>query len=706
MAILEKIRKRSLFLILVIGLALFSFVISDVIRNGNFGGEKSGTTVAKINGTSLPIENFRQQVENMTRRFGPNASTTQVVNTVWNQELRKTLLSEQYKELGIQVTQNQMTDLITNNAIFTSDPRFQDENGNFQLAKFTEFIADLKANNPLGYEAWTQQEQALIENAKEQTYFNLVKAGINTTLKEGELAYQLENDKIAIKYAQIPYTSIPDSTITITNAEIENYLKNHKDDFQVEASRDIQYIYFEEKPSQEDDDEVKNRMTNLLQNSVRYDEITQKNDTVLGFTTTTDIEDFVNKNSDIKFDSTYVAKKDLAQTFADTLFSLQKNEIFGPYKDDDYYKISKMLNKKANGSAKARHILIAYKDAERADTIRVKRTKEEAQTRAKEMLAQANATDADFAKLARENSDGPSASQGGDLGFFQEGMMTPAFNDFVFQNPAETIGLVETEFGFHVIKIEEKQDVVQIATIAQKVVPSEKTINDLFTEATQFEMEVVDNNNFAEVTKEKEYNLRPVNNLQELDENLAGIGNQRAIVQWAFNKDTKKGDIKRFNVNGGYAIVQLTAAAKKGLASVENATLKIRPILLKQKKAAQILAENKGKTLAELTADKSIPMRTASNLNRKIPNISGAGREPKVVGAAFTLEEGQTSDLIEGERGIYKVEITKKETAKALDNYITYAKTEENTKARSVNTKVYNAIKEKADIEDNRADFY
>src|SRR5690606_34853414 len=277
-----------------------------------------------------------------------------------------------------------------------------------------------------------------------------------------------------------------------------------------------------------------------------------------------------------KFDTIYKAKNQLPSKFADTLMALPKGSIYGPYRDGDFYKVSKMLDRRPNGSVKASHIIIAYEGAQNANPA-ITRTKEEAEKKAKELLGEAKANSEIFAQLARDNSDGPAAARGGDLGYFQEGVMVAPFNDFAFKNPTGTIGMVETDFGFHVVKIDDKQDVVQIATLVREVETSDETINILFAEATQFEMETISGKEFTAAAKEHGYMVRPVNKIKEMDENLPGLSAQRTIVQWAFNNDTKLGEIKRFNINNGYAVVQLTAKYNAGLMSAEDASILALP---------------------------------------------------------------------------------------------------------------------------------
>ncbi|QBA65014.1 peptidylprolyl isomerase [Muriicola soli] len=706
MAILENIRKRTTVLILIIGMALFAFVISGIFTSDGFSGGKVGSSVGEINGEEISIDDFRQKLERATRTSGQSASSMQLVNNIWNQIERNTLLDQQIEELGIDIEQDQIIEVIKSSPGLAQNPQFVDENGQFDERKFRDFILELKMNAPAQYEDWLQDEQAIIENAKQQVYFNLVRAGMGATLKEGELDYKLANDKVDIRYVRVPYAAIPDSTITVTKNEIEAYIKKNEKKYTQERSRDIQFVYFEEGPSEADIAATEAAISSLLDDSVEYFEDRDTTETLPGFRNTDDVVAFLDRNSDAKYDSIFKAKAELPTRFADSLVELEIGELFGPYRDGDIFKVSRMMAKKPNGSVKASHILITYEGAERANP-EVNRTMEEAREKAEEVLEQALKPNAVFAQLARDNSDGPSGPRGGDLGFFQEGIMTPKFNDFAFGNPVGHIGLVETEFGFHIVKVDEKRDLYQLATLTRDIQASEETINTLFTDATKFEMTAVDSDkSLSEVAQENDFVVRPVNRLNAMDENLPGLGAQRRIVQWAFNEETELGDIRRFDVNNGYAVVQLTATYKAGLMDVEDASVTVLPILRKQKKAEKIKAENAGKSMAEIASEYKTTVSSASALTVKTPTIPGAGREQLVVGTAFSMEVGQTSNFISGESGVFKFEVTKKEDAPELDNYITYANNLQSSNTARVANSLVEALKEKAEIEDNRSIFY
>ncbi|WP_422349137.1 peptidylprolyl isomerase [Flagellimonas sp.] len=708
MAILENIRKRTTVLILIIGMALFAFVISGVFTSNDFaGGAKVGSAVAEINGESISIDDFRKEVESASRRFGPTFSNTQLVNQVYEQQVRNTILDQQFKDLGIDVESDQIIEFVRTSG-YAQIPEFQDENGIFNAEVFRSAVANWSVNDPLRYDAWLQDEQRIIQSAKERLYFNLIKGGVGATLAEGEFDYKMANEKVDIQYVRVPYTAIADSTIQVSKDDIQTYINNHQDQFKQEKARDIRFVYFEEKPSLDDENQVKEDITNLIE-----DKVTNAADTTYvekQFRNTDDIAAFLDRNSDTKYDSIFKTKSELPSIAADTLMGLSIGEVYGPYRDGDFFRVTKVLDKKAEGAVKSSHILFAYEGAERAGAD-VTRTKEEAEEEAKKMLVEAQKADANFAALAREHSDDPTAVQrSGDIGYFRQTDLGLAENyrNFLFEHDLDEIGMVETPFGFHIIKIDDKQDLLQVATLSREVAPSEETINTLFTDATKFEMAAIDAEPeaFGDIATESSYVVRPVNKIKELDENLPGLSAQRGIVQWAFNDDTKVGDIRRFNINNGYAVVQVTKKYKEGLMTPEDASATALPLIRKERKAEQIIAAHSNMDLDAFASASNVAKSNASALTMKSPTLPGAGREPLVVGTAFALDQGATSGLIKGETGVFMIQVTKKEEAPSVDNFSTYAKTLRTNAANRVNGAVYNALKDGADIEDKRATFY
>jgi peptidyl-prolyl cis-trans isomerase D len=704
MAILGKIRQRSIFLILVIGMALFAFVISGVFDGSS---SNSGPTdpIALINDEEVELNYFRQLVEQTERTY--NYSTLQSVNLVWNQALRNTVFEQQFEKLGIDAGKDQLEQIISSDDNIVNNPDFQNEAGFFDFGIFTDFIAQLKSTNPTAYENWKFQEQSIIGIAKQRIYLDLIKASAGMTEAEAKANYHLENDNVNIQYVQIPFDVIPDSLVEVTDTEIKKYIQEHKDEFERDETRNIQYVAFDESPTEDDLATIRLRLDGLKSQRVAYNDVSKLTDTLEGFKETKNVADFVDQYSEVSFDSVYKPRGQYNNEYADILFSLDEGEVFGPYRDGNSFKISRLLGRKKNASLRASHILIAYEGATRASS-NVTRTKEEAKKEANRVYRLARRASADFDALALENSDGPTRTRGGDLGFFQEGEMATEFFNFVNTNRVNRVGLVETEFGFHIIKVTDKDDLALIADVVAEAVPSDQTSNEIFREATQFEMDSNEQNDFLAIAEKSNYQVRPVQQIAALEENLPGLPGQRNIVRWAFEEDTKIGDIRRFSLNqGGYVVVQLTSKVKEGLASIDEVGAEVRKILMEDKKAALIKKRYTDKTTLEaLSEEENLTVETASAVNQKNPTIVGAGNEPNVVGTAFAMNEGELSDLVQGDKGVYKILLNQKNIVEDLEDYSAYSKEIQRNASFTLIENVFVALESVAEIEDNRALYY
>lgn len=704
MAVLNKIRQRSLFLIIIIALALFSFVLADLFKNGNAFSASSQNIVATVNGKDITREDFMQKVEAMQRQAGPNATSSQVINQVWEQEVRQAIMETQFEKLGITIEKDQMRDALKT-ALATS-PEFLNEAGMFDENKLNEYIANLKETSAEGYKGWLNYEKSIANNTLQQNYFNMVRAGLTATLKEGELEHKLENNKVDIKFVQIPYTSIDDSKVKVEKSDISNYIEKHKKQFEVEASRNIKFVQFNEVASEADEKAIITGLKGLLNDKVEYNDISKANESIIGFLNTTNNESYINANSDIKFDNRFVFKSALPLAAADSIYKLSEGKIYGPYKDNGYFKISKVVAvKQIPDSAKVRHILIPFLGSQSA-TPEVTQTEAQAKATADSLLSILKTDKSKFSEFVKEySSDQGSVNNEGRYDWHPYNSMVTEFNDFEFQGNVGDLGVVKTIFGFHIIEIEgqkEKKRAIQVATLARKIEPSEATVDKIFRDASNFEV-ALEKKDFEVAAKEKKFEVLPVNSLKILDENLPGIGSQRPIVRWAFEDETNVGDVKRFNIPNGYVIAQLVAKYKEGLMSVEEASATVTPIIRKEKKAEMIRNKVSAKTIDAVAKSQKVSVQTATGITMKNPMISGVGREPLVVGTAFGLKQGQTSKLIDGVNGVYMVKVTKVEPAVKLASYQAIANRVEQQKLNVVSSKLFTALKEISDIEDNRA---
>ena len=715
MAVLNKIRQRSIFLIIVIALALFSFVIGDIFTNLD-SSSASDNTIATINGIDINRNEFMGKVENIQRQSKGSLSNTQAMNRVWDNEVRTSVMQSQFDALGLSVERDYMRDLLEQN--LGSFEEFKNEAGLFDDDKLNEFISNLKAispetttlgGTPVNYKSWTDFEQNIAVSGTQQTYFNMVKSGISGTLTEGELEYQLENDKIDLKYIQIPYSTIADSTILVKSSEIKAYMKRFPKKYELEASRDIVFVEFKEEASIDDEQSIKNDLNALIPDREEFNEATNATQTVVGFLNTADNASFVNSYSVDKFNDNYVFKSSFASDHADKISGLIQGEIYGPYKESGFYKLSKMVSlKRIPDSVKVRHILTPFVGSTRAD-VSVIKTEIEAKTTADSIYNVLKRNRSKFKSLLSLSSDKVSNEKEGVIEFSYSDGFAPEFKAYSFENPKGSLGVVRTDFGYHVIEILGQgtpQQAYKVATISQAIEPSVETVDEVFKNKSKFEIAVADAD-FETVAAENNYEVRPVSSVKELDENIPGLGAQRAIVRWAFEDSSSEGDFKSFSTTaGGFVVVKLTGVNESGLMSTESGSVTALPEIRKEKKAEIIKDRISSTALDDIANAEGQTIKTAVAVNMKNPTLSGAGREPLVIGTAFGLAEGATSELISGNSGVYAVQVTKVTAAAALPSYQAAANRVGKAKENAVNTQLYNALKEAAEIEDNRAVFY
>ncbi len=702
MAILGNLRKNSFVLIAVIGMALFAFVIAGVFDGSGF---QSPDPIGKVNGEELSINDFRNQMDVLKKSY--NFNDLQALTTAWDESIRSKLLEQQIDELGLGSSTDHLEYFLSQSPSFNSDQRFLNDAGFFDINKFSNFIAELKEINPESYVQWSNQEKQFNDQIKVNTYLNLVASGLNSTFFEGRNLYERSNSIADISFVKIPYSTINDSLVSVSNSEVSKYIKDNPEDFEQKSTRDINYVIFSESPSAQDESDLRNKMNNLLNERTEYNQVSKLNETLPGFLSTGDLEFFLSENSDIPYDSIYRPKGFYSSDHAQMIFNLENNNTYGPYIDGDFLKISKMINKKSNGNVRASHILISYNGAQGASP-QITRTKDEARNEANRILKLARSNSDSFSSYALEFSDGPSKTNGGDLGFFQEGTMVKPFNDYVFSNRVGRIGLVETDFGFHVIKVVAKEDVVLVGTLALKNIPSERTSDSIFNIASKFEIDLADTSDINKTANNLDFEVKNLTSIGELDHDLPNMTSQRRLVQWLFEPETNVNDYRRFDLSsGGYVIVQLTEKNQEGLMSPGLASLSVLPILKNKKKAKIIFNENKSfNTLEELASNNGLEIQNVSALNQSTPIVAQAGFEPKVIGNAFRLDIEGTSSLFEGETGVYMIKLNSFKSAEETENYSAFENQLTNKLRTNLDFNVVQSLKKSANISDNRSEYY
>lgn len=699
MAVLQKIREKSGLLIGVIGFCLLAFVAGDLL---NGGLNLTSRNVGEVNGTSITTMDYTNKVQNLEQ--SGQGRGAQAYNQVWTSEVRSILFNEQLDNAGLRLGKDQLINVIKSHPSFSQNPQFLNDAGQFDINKFNGFLAQMKAGGAQQWNAWLAYEQELETFAKEQMYLNMIKGAIVTTAAEAKMVYKNEATKVSFDYVTIPYNTVNDDQVKVTDDEITAYVKKHPKQFKTTPSRKVEYVFIENKPSKEDEAQAKQVIEDLLKPSVAFNQTTGKNDTISGFARTANVRDFVNTNSDVPFDSTYYAKEQLPTDHAEKLFNTPIGDIYGPYVFNDYYAISKVLSKKNTAeTVDASHILIAYEGAMRADGT-VSLTKEEAKAKANDLLKQLQGG-ANFANLAEANTnDNGSKTTGGKYENIQKGQMVPTFDDYIFNNPIGKLGVVESDFGFHVLKVDKinEKEGVQLATIAKKIEASSQTEDLIYSQANKFLEGVEGGQDFAKEATAQGLVSFPATKINAFDDQLAGVqGSHTEAIRWASNKNTKVGDVRRFDSADGYLVVKLTNINDSDLMDAGDARSMVEPILINQKKAKTLRAKMTGATLEEVAKNANIGIINAIDVTGANPLVNGF-QEPLVVGNALGNEPNEVSKLIDGSNGVYMVKT--KNITKALDlpNYETYKGKVNTNNRQMVQNGVFSAMYQNAKIEDNR----
>ena len=346
MALLGQIRKRSIFLIIVIGMALFAFVISGVFTsNGGFGANEP---IGEINGEEIDYETFNMMVEQAQVSYGLNVLNA--VNLAWEQGIKNQALLQELDKLGIDAGKNQLEQIISTDQSIVLNPLFQNEIGLFDFAKFSSYISQLRSTNPNLYNQWRFQEQNIISLAKQKIYFDLIKSSVIHTDVESNIQYHLENDKVNIEYLRIPYDIIPDSIIQIKDSEILSYMKNNRDNYEKGEFRKVEYVFIPDIASSLDENNLRSDLEQLRDGFSQLNAVSNTIEDIVGFKDVKDYSEFIEIYSDVSWDSVYQTQQDIKGDFSDILFDLRKGEVFGPYKDGNTFKISRMIDKKRDGN--------------------------------------------------------------------------------------------------------------------------------------------------------------------------------------------------------------------------------------------------------------------------------------------------------------------------------------------------------------------
>lgn len=703
MAVIGKIREKSTLLLIMIGGAMLLFILGDIASSGGSILRGNQTVVGEVDGETVDIRDFQIKVEESVENYKANyeqanvdAATQDAIRAqTWDQMVREMILGAEREELGVALTTDELVDMITGP---NPDPRivqaFTDrQTGRFNPAEVSNYVRNMDSDETGKSRAmW----DAFVADMKKQRvsdkYFNLIRKGLYVTSVEAENDYVANNKRVDIRYVAKRYISMPDSAVSVSDSDLKKYYDSHKYKYKQEESREIEFVSFDVRPSQDDIDEVR----------------TWIEEVATEFETVEDDTLYITEQADPgkEYRPIWRVKADIPDGLDTVLYDASVGTMHGPYRVGDTYKVVKLLGAKmAPDSVQARHILLQPETQND--------TEESLKAKADSLKQLIKSGQAKFEDLAmRLSKDGGSAQKGGDLGWFGEGMMVAPFNNAAFSGSKGDMPIVVTQFGIHLIEITDvssKSKKVNLGFIERDIVASDKTYQSYYTKADQFARENNTAEKFEAAVVEQGLNKRVPPPMGKNDAAILGMDNSRQAVKWAYESEV--GDVSRvFDLGDKFIVAVVSDVKEKGFATLESVKPEVEAEVRKDKKAEKFIAEfnsalGSAKDISAIGTAVNAPAEAAQGVNFGVANIPGLGREPELVGTVVTMQAGQVSKPIKGKNGVFVAVVDNVYEAPAAQNYAMNKMKIANNLANREG-EIYEALKEKANVVDNRSKFY
>ena len=716
MATLQNIRnKAGLLVAIVIGLALFAFILGDMMGSGSSNiGKKS---VAEINGKGVGITDYMNREKALREFYELNAGgqsldaelERQIQQETWRRLIRETIMERSYEKLGLFVSADELKTMVTGDQsmALNGNPTLSEphpiirqmfsnpETGQLNRAVMTNYFNSL--DNPQFAQEkkrWLFIENEIVEEKMNQKYFNLVRKGFQPSsldLKD----YLTETSKSTdFAFISKPFSEIEDKDITITDADLKAYYKEHREAYKQEASRTFQYVVFEVEPSEKDVE------------SARY----WSNQTKVEFTRIAgeEIPRYVNGTSDEPFNTRFYTYDELPKIIRDSVFNADESTIIGPYRDQESFKLARAYDKQMRpDSVRARHILLGLQ-AYGGNRQLIKELADSLKTVIE--------NGANFNQIALEYSaDESNRAIGGDLGWFTEGSMVTAFNDACFENRKGDIVTTETQFGTHIIKIEEQSipvQKIQLASVVRHIFASDETNQDYYNRAVKFRGKATDLEKFTEQAREFGLDPRFAPNITRDQASSPGIEDPIRITKWAFTSEVNSVSNIFSQADDKYIVAVLTEAREEGYAKLESVRAELTLALKKEKKAEKLVEQLREQLagvndLAQFGTQNNENVGEATQIKFANTYVAGVGLEPYVVGASMYLPLDQISDPLVGESGVFVIAVTNRSEVPVADGADKAARTRlRYTLESRSNFEAYNALVDAAKVKDNRLEIF
>ena len=665
MAVLGEIRNRPWLLMGIIAVAMLAFVVNPDTLATLFGAKPG--VYGKVNGDEITKEDYDNQLFILQQQAEQQGQPSKgLEEQAWQMVVQSKLIEQQFEKMGLSLTDEMFWNQLQFDPMFAQNKENFDAKGNFKGQEIKKQIEDLRTSgNAEMYNNWLKTKKSIEYRMMARQLFANISTGITVSKKEAEQMMKQKDQLADIDFIKVDYNEFgAKNPVKVTSQDISDYIKKHPIMFKRDASRNIGVVLFPAQPSAEDEAQVQAEINKL------YNQGSALTDGKENFQNTTNDSMFVSLNSDMPYNAQYFSTDQLPLAIKDKVSSAAVGTTFGPYKEQNFYVVSKLLDKKPSDSTLSRHILVTYKgnQAAGAET----RTKEAAKKLADSIGAVVKADPSKFTEFLKYSSDPNSAAQGGSVGWTTPATpFVPEYLSFLANNGKGATAVVETQFGYHIINIEDKKSgamTYKVANLVKTIKPSDKTENDVYTNATKFIQQVQGKsfNDFSNVAKKSNYQFFNPKEVGRFQGQIQGLGTDKdeEIIAWAFDKKRKKGDTDIFTVDGtGDRIVAFVNGIQDaGTADPEAVRDQLEPIIknkLLAKKITEKITAAKATTLDQV-AKLFGSTKQAAQVNMLSPQIGGA-MEPRVAGAAFGVAKGKLSNPVEGMTGVY-VLVKKSET--------------------------------------------
>ena len=650
MTLLGQIRKKSWLVVVFIAVALVSFFINPDTVEKMMGNDPN--VFGEVNGEKITREEYLETLNMMQQQAQQQGqSPNGLEEQAWQSIVQSKLIKQEFEKLGLKMTE----EFFWNQLPF--DPMFA-QNPNFNVSDFKKQIEQLKSSNVDEYNSWLSFRKGIEYRIMARQVFTNLSVGLTSNKKEAELMLKYRDELANIEYVKISYDDFAKKNpVKVTSQDLVEYIKKYPQTFKVTESRNLGLVYFKAEPTQADE------AATLAEINKLYNEGVDVGNGLENFKTNKSDSLFVLTHSQAGFDPNYYSKEQLPNGIREQIAGAALGQAFGPYKEGNYYVVSKLLNKKATDSIRSRHILIAYQGLPTAHGEAEKRTKEQAKQLAEKIASESKANSAKFEEYLNLSADG-SAQNGGDLGWRTTGQagFVPEFQNYLDKSPKGAVDVVESQYGYHIINITDRKPGAmsyKVANLVKEIKASNATTDKLHAQSTSFAQQIQGKgfNEFVNVAKKNNYNFQNPKLVQRFQGQLLGTDKDAEILKWAFDKKRAKGESEMFTTaNGDRIVVYLNGKQSEGLVDPEAVREQIEPIVKNQLLAKEIRKKMSSAKAQDLGVIANLfgVSKESGQINLLNPVLGGA-LEPKVAGAAFAIGKDKTSGPVDGNAGVYVV---------------------------------------------------